>query len=455
MGARRAVHGINAIVFILVVLGIFVILNFLANRSAPRYDLTENKLHSLSDQTRRVLEGLKDGVRVIAFFKEKDVVVDRKQFIELIEQYRRVSSKIEVEFVDPDKNPGLAKKYDIREYATCVLISGEKDIKLKLGNPISPGILSTSEQLITNAIIKLSKDVTKTVYFLTGHGERDIYDNVGPTGFGKARKALEDESYMPRELMLMREGVIEVENTMLVVAAPGKDLLKKELDSIKAYLESGGMALFIVEPRSGAQLVSLLKNFSITLNNDVVIDPSSKLVGGGDVAPIIATYGVSDITEDFRFATIFPYTRSLKVDNSGEISPLVLALTSEYAWSETNLSLFEEGDAELGPEDPRGPLGVAAIAEIGEEGRIAVFGSADFISNRWFDFSGNSDLFMNTVNWLSRDEDLISIRPKKAKAGKLTMTPGQFRFMFALTIVIIPAAVLFGGFYMWIRRRNM
>ncbi len=193
-------------------------------------------------------------------------------------------------------------------------------------------------------------------------------------------------------------------------------------------------------------------SYGFELSDDVIIDPSSKLEGGGDIAPIVSDYPIHEITQDFRFATIFPYTRSIDAVNSS-YDTTVLANTGEYSWSERNFELFDEGVAQKEESDKPGPLGVAAVGEGNNKGRIAVFGSADFVSNVFLEFSGNRDLFLNTLNWVSGDENLITIRPKKSNSGNLTITTKQVNLIFVITVVVIPAVILFSGITIWWKRR--
>lgn len=452
-GKRRLLYGTNALVLTSVVVGILIIVNYLAFKQGGRVDATEGKLYSLSDQTVKTLEKLDKEVEVLAFFKP--VGNDRREFQGLITEYERRSSKIKAEFIDPDKDPGIAKKYEVNEYGTVVLVSGDQNIRLKLADLISGGIVDDAEQEVTNSLIKLSKGVRKTVYFLTGHGERDIKDNTEPQGLGMLTSALNDEAYEVKELLLLRESNVPGENSILIVAAPKKRLIEREIDAIKKYLDGGGKAVFMIEPRSGNDLVSLLKQYGFDVGDAVIIDPSSKLVGGGDVAPIVTQYPPHDITEDFKFATLFPYSRTVDVASKEGIHTTEIAKTGEYSWAEKNFALFDQGIAQQDRDDKPGPLGLAAVGEIGESTRIAVFGSVDFVSNRFFDFSGNSDFFLNTISWISGDESLISIRPKVAREGKLTLTGSQLRVIFSLTVIVLPAIVLLSGIAVWWRRRNM
>jgi gliding motility-associatede transport system auxiliary component len=450
---RMFIHGTNALVLTLLILGILAVVNYLSWKIGSKVDVTREKLHSVSDQTIKVLNGIENDIDVLAFFK--DVGVDRLEFQDLMDEYTGRTKRIKFRFVDADKEPGLARKYGIDEYGTVVLSRGGQEIKVKVADPISGNIKNDAEQQLTNALIKLSSGKRKGVYFLVGHGERDINNNSDAKGFGKLKTALEGEGYEVGELLLLRESIIPSKNSILIIASPAKPLTEKELGDIKKYLDDGGRAIFLVEPRVAGDLVSLLRDYGIEVEDDIVIDPSSKMVGGGDVAPIVAQYPNHKITDDFRLATIFPFSRSINVASKDNAKNKLIANTSQFSWSERNLSLFDQGVAQQDDGDKPGPLGVAEVSEIGEKSRIAVFGSADFVSNRFFGFSGNSDLFLNTVHWIVGDEALISIRPKVAEKGKLTITQNKLTAIFMVTVVLLPAVVLFSGIGVWLKRRNM
>lgn len=453
MKRRRLIYGTNALISVLSVCGILIILNYIFFKSDVRIDMTEGKLYTVSEHTIGVIENIGGDVEMLAFFK--DVGMDRSEFQDLIKEYSRRSGNIKIRYVNPDKEPGIAKKYDIKEYGTIVLVDGEQTIKLRLADHISGGILKNAEEELTNALFKLNRVVHKTVYFLTGHGERDINDELEPEGLGVLRAALVDEGYDVKEFLLLRGDPLPEKDSVLIVSAPKQALSLKEITDIKDYLDQGGKAVFLIEPRSGGELVSILKSYGFAIADDIIVDPSSKLEGGGDIAPIIAQYAHHDITEGFRFATIFPFSRSVDVVEQDGTDTTVLANTGEYSWSESNFELFDQGVAQQEEGDKKGPLGVAAVSEDGDNSRIAVFGSVDFVSNIFIDFSGNRDLFLNTVNWVAGDENLISIRPRAAKEGKLTITKKQTNIIFFFTVVLIPAVIFFSGLGIWWKRRRL
>jgi len=451
MRKRKLIYGTGAFISVVSTLGIIIALNYLLFRTDIRYDVTEGKSHTVSAQTVRVLNSVDDEIVLTGFYK--DAGVDRGGFVDLAKEYSRRNGNINVKLINPDKEPGIAKKYGVKEYGSVVVARGDKVVKLRLTDPITGGILNNSEEKITNAILKLTRESEKTIYFLSGHGQRDMGDSVDAEGLGLLRKTIIDEGYNVKEYLILRGEDLPRGNAILFVAAPKKALSLKEIQYIKNYLNRGGRAIFMIEPRSGKELVSILKTYGFELSDDVIVDPSSKLEGGGDIAPIVSDYPYHEITEDFRFSTIFPYSRS--IDILSGFNSTVLANTGGYSWSETDFELFNEGIAQREESEKAGPLGVAAVVENAEDGRIAVFGSVDFVSNVFLEFSGNRDFFLNTLNWVSGDENLISIRPKALHTGNLTITTKQVDLIFLFTVVMIPAVILFSGLVIWWKRGRL
>ena len=451
MRRRKLIYGTGAFISVVSTLGIIIVLNYLLFRTDVRFDVTEGKFHTVSAQTVRVLNSVEGEIEIIGFFK--DTGVDREGFQDLAKEYSHRNDNIKVKLINPDKEPGIAKKYGVKEYGSVVIGRGDKVVKLRLTDPITGGILNNSEEKITNAILKLTRESQKTLYFLTGHGQRDMGNSVDAEGLGLLRRTIIDEGYNVKEFLILRGEELPRENAILFVAAPIKAFSLKEILYIKNYLNRGGRAVFLIEPRSGNEIASVLKGYGFELSDDVIIDPSSKLEGGGDIAPIVSDYPYHEITKDFRFATIFPYSRS--IDVLSDFNATVLASTGEYSWSETDFELFNEGVAQREESDKGGPLGVAAVVENSAKGRIAVFGSADFVSNIFLEFSGNRDFFLNTLNWVSGDENLISIRPKAVNTGNLTITTKQVNLIFLFTVVIIPAVILSSGLVIWWKRRRL
>ncbi len=445
-GSRAARYGANALAITLAFVGILVIVNVLAIRHNAKWDCTAEKLYTLSDQTLKVLKALDKDVSVTAFFA--DGGEGRAKMKSLLDSYADETPRLSVRFVDPDKNPALANRYGIREYGTTVFESGGQTYR----------ITEVSEEALTNALVRVTREGRKTVYFLSGHGEHGLQDTQR-SGYATAKKALEDQGYAVKELLLLKEGQIPKDCDVLVIAGPTKRFLDQELVALRTYLDNGGKLLVLLDPQTDTGLEPFLEAWGVKLRNDVVIDTMSRLFGGSYTTPILTEYPDHDITKGFRLATFLPLARSL--DRTAELPEGItfhpIARTSNQAWGETDLS---NSKASFDPtRDHRGPLTLAGLFEKKEGDKpgtqILVVGDSDFADNTYFNFSGNGDLFQNMVGYLAKEEDLISIRPKDTKPQPLMLSRAQAATLFYTSVVVGPALLVLAGLGIWWRRRNL
>lgn len=463
LSGRSTMYSANTVLAIAMVLGIIGLLNFLSNRHHKRWDITEGKIHSLSDQSLKVLANLDKTARKVevnAFFKEGDAPGQKMK--DLLTMYQAESRELKVQFYDPAKNPGLAKRFNIEEYNTTVFTSGEKETK----------ITGFGEEEITNALIQVSRDLRKTVYFLEGHGEVNI-DAAEPNGYTIAKERLEKENYVVKKLQLATAPAFPHDCAVLVLGGPQVAVTPPELKAIDDYLTSGGRALFMVDPKAGPGLESFLMPWGVRLGEDIIVDRVSRVFGGDELMPIVTAYEEHDLTKKFNYATFYPLARSVDTaeKNDRGATDTVVGRSSEQSWAETDpkLAEFNEGKDRLGPI----PLIVAVTAEgkkredASEPGesekkleenppqtRMVVFGDSDFANNTYYSFSGNMNLFLNTVAWLAEEEDLISIRPSTQAPKTIALSREQASLIFWSTIIILPALVLVAGTGVWMRRRN-
>ena len=100
-----------------------------------------------------------------------------------------------IEFLDPDRQPELARRYEIRSYGTLVLEGYQKK------QPIQ----RADEESFSNALLKLTRRQEKKIYFLIGHGEHDLKD-TSKNGYSNLDAALEKENYQIDELNLLQSG---------------------------------------------------------------------------------------------------------------------------------------------------------------------------------------------------------------------------------------------------------
>jgi ABC-type uncharacterized transport system involved in gliding motility auxiliary subunit len=445
-GRRGTRLGANTLVLAASVLALLVAANVLASRHPKRFDLTEEKLYSLSDQTRKVLSNLKLDVQVMKFDTEDDPLLRDR-----MAEYRAINKRITYQFVDPQEKPELARQYGVARRGEIVVSSGARTERPADG----------SEQELTNALLKLTRDVVKNMCFVEGHGEKSPASRE-EEGLSGVEKGLERENYKVRSVNLVAEGAVPADCSVLVVAGPKREFFPQEVEFVKKFLEGGGRAMLMFDPDTKTNFEDLLKSWRIAMGDDTVLDVSGigRLFGTGPAVPLVVEYGAHPIAKDFeRSMTAFPLARSVKqLDTKSEpvdgISVTELLKTSANSWAETDLknrtARFDEG------KDTRGPisLGVAATKKSGEkEARLVVVGDSDFASNRYAGLQLNADLFFNAMNWLAQDEDLISVRPKSPKNREVTLTQSQQNMMFWSSVVFLPALVLLAGTLIWWRRR--
>jgi gliding motility-associatede transport system auxiliary component len=454
---RSLKFGANSALMILLFLGILVIINFLGFKHHLRADLSSSRTFTLAPQSVNVVKALKEEVKVTGFFQENSPT--RTEFKDLIESYRYYNPKIRYELVDPDKNPGAARQYGITQPDTVVLESGTRNVRVR----------NISEQEITSALIRLSREGKRVIYFLEGHGEHRIGD-TDRAGYSNAKEALERQGFEVRSLLLLEQNKVPSDAAVLVVAGPERPILPQEQESLKNYLNEGGQLLVMLDPQSQADLDALLLDWGVRLRSDMVIDPVSRLFGGVYNIPIVNTYFQHDITRQFNLPTFFPLARSVRFnkDKEKDLEYHSLIQTSPSSWATTNLN---QTQFRFDPKrDERGPIVLAAAvtvknadSERGKSGteqkskkaRLVVFGDSDFASNLYFRSVGNGDLFLNAVTWLARYPELISIRPKEAKVGTLLLTSTQGQILFYLPVVALPLILIGAGVSIWQRRKRL
>ncbi|MBI1760043.1 MAG: GldG family protein [Acidobacteria bacterium] len=448
--SRTGKLGTNMGVLTIAVIGILALANFLGYRHHKRLDLTSEQLYSLSEQTRKVAAALPKDVKIVKFDKQEDTALK-----DLMEEYKGAGRRITYELVDPGTKPEVAKQYKATAYGDTFVAAGDRTEKLEAGQ--------INEQAITNAILKVTRDKLKTICFTEGHGEKSLTsaDQQGG-GFSSVDKKLKAENYETKTInMVTGGGTVPAECAVLIVAGPKQGFLPPEASAVGKYLDGGGKAFLMLDPETDPQLDSVLKAWNVVLGNNTVLDfnlASQLFGGGGPVAPAVQSYGSHPITQGFnRSMTIFPYVREVKVgsaSNSG-VNTQSLLTTSESSWGETEIK--PNVQPKFDGADTKGPvnIGVVGSKSLGEnkEARLVVIGDSDFASDGAIRAQRNGDLFLNCVNWLAQDEDLIAIRPKSATSRSVTMSEGQQRMFFWFSVALLPLLVMGTGAYVWWKRR--
>lgn len=440
---RMVFRWVGILVPCCLVLGIFVCLEIIAYNHNHAVDLTPSKTYTLSDQAKKVLDALDGDIFMKTFY----TTGDRKQVETFYEILRAYAPRVSYELIDLERNPGKARMYQATSPGFTVV---EYKGRMHTINP-------PTEETVINALLRLAGVSNKVLFILTGHGERkDI---------GKLERALKRENWTVETRTLPdMAGAAIPKNAVLMIAGPQHDFTEDEITMLDEYLETGGKAVVLVEPFTDLpHLEKLLGRYRINLRDAIIIDHKNKLFGGDYLAPLIPSYANAPVTNQMRMASYFSTARPVGVSRRGPpagVSVMALATSESHSWAkgkrEDILSgniAFQEGV------DPSGPFPVAVMATVtdGAQGgltagtEVICFGDSDFISDDFFELMGNADFFLNAIEWLARDYDLISIRHKRFRHPYQFLSNTQGRTLFQVSVILTPAiflivAVLIGGY---------
>jgi len=451
--ARQTKYAAFAATYIAVIVAIIAAANVLANRYEKSYDATSNKRYSLSDQTKKIVKGLKQDATITYFDQPRAFQAAKDQ----LDLYSNLSPKVHVKYVDVDKDAMVAREAGIKNYGTAIVQVGANKQEAK----------GVTEEGITGAFIRDLKNTTRTVCFVSGSGEHQIDDSTR-SGFSRFKELLGKDEYATKSINLLQKAEIPSDCTVLVVAGPSGDYQLPEVDAIKKFVEDGGRAFFMLDPplkigrsevADNDALTSVLQSWGVTVDKDLILDmnPIGQLAGLGPQVALVTAYNTHPIVSEMKgTATGFPLSRS--IDVKGGTKAIVEKLFSS---SDSSLATDKLDSPKIDPSDPKNKKGPLTIAAAGtyqtgkdkSQGRFVVIGSSAWAANSFINFNGNRDLALNAMNWLSSDEDLISIRPKEPEDRRITMTRAQMSWVRMTSQFLLPLVVIFAGVSVWWRRR--
>ena len=457
MGKIKLAGSSNMTAAVFLVLALAVIITLLSNRHYLRWDMTSTGEHSLSEKTLQVLKTIDAPVTIKAFVQEELQGAD--QLKRLLGAYTYAAPKITYEIIDPERNPGVAVRYNVKSLNTLVLEGYKQTQVVKLAD----------EENITNGLIRLVKSAPERVYWITGHGEK-AFKGGEPESLSALQESFAAQNYEFQDLYLTQKEIPE-DASLVVVAAPEKRFFPEEVEALKKYLDKGGSLLIFLEPFVDGGLKEFLNSYGIETSGDIVVDKMSRVMGGDYLIPMVANYGVHEITKDFRLTSFFPLARAIEVGSEKKSGVTVtgLAFTSPESWAETDRMALDQGRVAYDSRDRLGPLSLAVVAEleppvekpsdlsshkITGKGKMVVFGDVHFATNKYISVSGNNDFIVNSVNYLVGRGDLITIKKKPKPIDTLMLSKNQGLMLFMVPVVFVPLFVLLLGIAVWYRRRS-
>jgi len=452
LNARQTKYAAYAALYVIVMLAIVSVANVLANRYNKSYDSTANKRYSLSDQTAKIVKGLKQTAAISYYDRQSGF----QQAKDLLDRYSTLSPRIRVEYVDVEKRPQEARAAGVTKLGTSFVQIGTKKEEAK----------SVTESEITGAIIRDLKTSTRTVCFVSGSGEHQLEDTQR-NGYSRLKDILAKDQYTTKSISLLEKAEIPADCTVVVIGGPQSDYVQPAVDAIKKYVEQGGRAMILLDAplkfgrptADNTALTNVLQSWGVSMDSNLLLDmsPVGQLMGLGPEVALVSTYDSHPIVNELKgTATGFPLSRSLTVKNTDKTTVQKL-----FESSASSLATDKLDSPNVNPSDPnnkKGPLTIGAAGSYktgkeNSEGRFVVVGSSSWPANSFLNFNGNSDLALNALNWLSSDEDLISIRPKEQENRNVTMTRAQFNWVRLSSQFLLPGALLLAGVSVWWRRR--
>lgn len=440
-----------------------VVLNLFVSQRNVRFDMTVLKQHTLSPNTIKLLDSLKSPVQITVFH----VGLPPKYLDDLLKEYERLSKgKVKTEIIDPLVEIGYASSFGSvisgKEKKAIVRSAGERrDIDFT-ESPLS-------EDQLDNAIARTTRKA-KTAYFLSGHGEYDLFGEK-ENGLGEFNKILLANNILTKKLLLTKGGEVPSDCDLIVIAGPQQELTKDEEKTILGYLDRGGDALFLIENiilttpdvplkesdlNRNPSLNRILEKWGVRIATDVVIDVGSH--AGGDVgSPATKNYMSHRAIVSGLDYTFYVRPRSIAMVKDRretiKIAPLVLTVSSDQSWGETNRSLQIKYDEDS---DRPGPVPMAFVMtepksdKKTSDTRAAVFTDADFISNAYIDQLSNAQMGLNVVKWLLEDDYFAFVPQKDIVVQELNLVSHQKRIIVVILLALsLSVPVL--GLMLWFK----
>jgi ABC-type uncharacterized transport system involved in gliding motility auxiliary subunit len=463
--SRESLYGSNALVITIAFVGILALANVLANRYHERWDLTFQRDYSLSDSTLKLLADLPAPVHAKAFFSSS--LSDYQKAQDLLKEYEaRSNGKLTWELIDFNANPALPRLEGVNVDGT---------IRFRWADRTGPNdpkqdTITTDEAHMTTALIKLVNPQPLKVYYLTGHGERDL-DKFDDEGYSDIKTQIQADNYVVESLNLLAVGRVPDDAKAVIIASPKTAFLDEELKALNDYLDGNGRLLLMVDPlQDESNTQELIKRWDLTFGNGVAVDPVSSL-GTDPLTIIVQRYGLHAIVKDLGTISLFPFTASVEIPQlikkGVDISALAMTM-NDRSWLETDRSTlrYDEGT------DKKGPLTLAVAVEQVEnppaeepppgfedpnkkvKNRAVIIGTAEIGVNGLLKQQiANRDFIINSLDWITQTDQLITTRPRIEQRRTVFLTPAQGNFVFFSSAVFFPLVILGVGGVMWWMRR--
>ncbi|MFW5782259.1 MAG: Gldg family protein [Candidatus Muiribacteriaceae bacterium] len=445
---------IDNLVNLIIIIVIVVVINMLANLRYVKTDMTENLLNSLRPSTSKVLEKVDEPLTIFSFFRAG--TQQYRKAVNTLQLLKDENRNIKVVISDIDADPEEAMRLGVSE-EKLVFVYGERVEE-------SP---SPAEERIAASIARLVNTKVPEIYYVTGHGERDI-EASGDDTFWEFRNTIENQGFSFNSLLLTGGGGIPDDCDLLIIGAPEKTYLEEEIKLIKEYIERDGRLLVFLEPsvQNGEALSGILYEFGLYTLDGIVLDFGRNL-SKDQTIPAVNRYLRHFITRNIA-QTFFPVSRGLfrlkREDRpNGEFNIEYIA-TGVRGKSYVD-SYNPEGNYLFDFE--KSQTGVPALVVASEkthrvkDGELVpmsakgvFFGDSNLVTGRFIDKMGNIDLVLSSIDWLLSESDIVSVGRESGNRRYVSLTNIAQKKIFYISIVFIPLLIAFTGILVVYRREK-
>lgn len=451
----------SAAMTIAVLVGLAAV-NYIVNKKNKSWDLTAKKIHSLSPQTQQALKDLTEKITAIGFLPAN--APEYTQLENVFKKYQEQQpDKFDYTFKDPNKNPDLAAKYNLKEgQATVVLTRGTGDKQQQTSLNI------ISEQELTNALLKLNSTSESKICFVVGHGEYPLEKLDDPNGRGTPSmselvQSLKQEGYTSTTVNLATAAEIEKGCALLVIAGARAKFTDTEVKLVETYLDQGGRVAFFANQNEEPGLETVLAKYGVQVDPGIVAD--ARLNAGSPyklVTPFFSDHEIGKLLKGLQMNAQLPLARGLSLVQTGTaegVMPTPVLTSSPWAWVETLPNELPQPDS--GEKVGQIPLVIASTRNTAsaankrfDEARLVVFGDSDLLTDANWGYDPNRNLVMNALAWATSQVNKVTIRPPDRDISSVDIDDKTMGFIRFYTMAVAPLTVLIVGLSIWIARRN-
>ena len=464
---RRGRYGLNTVIMVGAFLTLGILIYVLGVNTAFRWDLTATRQFSLAPHTLSILDNLGEPVEAIAFFVPDDPRQEpfRVPVGNLLNEFRhRSGGQFDYRFSDPDREPALANRYRITEYPTIVFEGLDGGLQYRLTAPLF------EERDISSALLIVTGVERKQIFHLTGHGELDLSNDEADSreGFGFARSGMNNDNYSVFPLSLVQNPEIPESAAAIIIAGPTRDLNQTEFDLLSEYLRLGGRLLLLLEPDPPQTFKDLLAPWAIEVEEGTIVDLGSSLAGQPQTPLIQRTQyndqepvdAITALVEQSYFAgatSILPSLPPEEMPRTIQQYPVATTTILSCLTLDEEVNNCPNGDFDIRVPafamEGIAPLNLNPDPNAVRQTKVVIFGDKDFATNFHINSVGNRDLLLNSVNWLTEDYTLASVRSKPVASRRLVVTGREMQLIRGLSWIILPSLMALLAGVAWWRRR--